>query len=100
MEILDYLRSFRIGPFAIFDFTLAYGFVYFIAPYLQKMGLRLSRAQMLWLTLPVSIMVHVAVGSMTPFTKMFLDPYGSYWVKAVIVFMVFMALRKKSKLPL
>lgn len=92
MNIITTLRSFRIGPFAIFDFALSYLVVYLAAPYLQKMGLRLSREQLLWFTLPVSVVVHIAFGLMTPLTKMVLDSSGGYWAKAVILFMIFMGL--------
>lgn len=27
--------------------------------------------------------------------KMFLDPHGAYWVKIVVIFMIFMAIRGK-----
>ncbi|MCX6733303.1 MAG: hypothetical protein NTX63_00650 [Candidatus Peregrinibacteria bacterium] len=95
MNIITFLRSFRIGPFAIFDFAVSFLAVYFLAPYLQKMGLKLSRVQMLWLTIPVSILVHILVGSQTPLTKMFIDPSGGYIVKLVFVLMVFMGFWSK-----
>ena len=95
MNIIPFLRSFRIGPFAIFDFTVSYLAVYFLAPYLQKMGLKLSREQMLWLTLPVSVLAHILVGSMTPLTKRFLDTQGGYIAKIVIVFMMYMGFRSR-----
>ena len=42
MEIVGFLRQFKIGPFAIFDFALAYIGVFFIAPLLTKLFLRLN----------------------------------------------------------
>ena len=100
MEIISFLRSFRIGPFAIFDFAISYLAVYLIAPYLFKIGLKLSREQLLWLTLPISILVHIIFGVMTPLTTMFLDPYGGYLVKILILFMLGMAFfrRKRSNI--
>lgn len=95
MDIITLLRSFRIGPFAVFDFAISYLIVYLLAPYLYRMGLRLSREQFLWLTLPFSILVHVLFGKMTPLTEMFLDLHGGYWVKILIIFMIFMAIRGK-----
>lgn len=97
MILITYLRTFRIGPFAIFDFAASYLLVYLLAPFLQKLGLKLSREQILWLTLPVSILVHLVFQTHTPLTKMFLDPYGSYWVKALVAFMLVMAFRKHIK---
>ena len=100
MEIISFLRSFRSGPFAIFDFAISYLFVYLISPYLFKIGLKLSREQLLWLTLPVSILVHIIFGIDTPLTIMFLDPYGGYLVKISILFMIAMAFfrRKRPKI--
>jgi hypothetical protein len=95
MNLITLLRSYRIGPFAIFDFAMSYIVVYLIAPYLQKIGLKLSRAQMLWLTLPVSILIHILVKQNTPLTEMFLDLHGGYAAKIVTVFMIVMAFRKK-----
>lgn len=95
MNIISYLRAFRIGPFAIFDFAASYLLVYFLAPYLQKLGLKLSRAQMLWLTLPFSVVVHLLFGLSTPLTEMTLDLHGSYWVKILLVAMIVMAFKKK-----
>lgn len=95
MDLITFLRSFRVGPFAIFDFAILYLIVYLLAPYLYRMGLKLSRAQLLWLTLPFSILVHILFGKMTPLTKMFLDPHGSYWVKILVVFLIFMAIRSR-----
>ncbi len=97
MDIITFLRSFRIGSFAIFDFTLTYLVVYFAAPYLQKMGVKLSRVQMLWLALPFSLIVHVLFGIETPLTEMVIDPNGYYWVKALVLFMVFMGVRGKRR---
>ena len=94
MNIISYLRTFRIGPFAIFDFAASYLLIYFLAPYLQKLGLRLTRSQMLWLTLPVSLVVHVLFGIDTPLTQMFLDLSGGYWVKFIVVGMVIIAFLK------
>ncbi len=96
MNLITILRSYRIGPFAIFDFAMSYIVVYLIAPYLQKLGLKLSRAQMLWLTLPISILVHILFGKMTPLTEMFVDLHGGYAAKIVTVFMIVMACRKPS----
>lgn len=96
MDIITFLRSFRVGPFAIFDFAISYLIVYLLAPFLHKRGLKLSRAQLLWLTLPFSVLVHVLFGKMTPLTEMFLDLHGGYWVKILIVFMIFMAIRGKN----
>lgn len=97
METITFLRSFRICPFAIFDFAVSYLFMYFIAPYVRKIGINLNRKQLLWLTLPLSIVIHIVFNVMTPLTKMFLDPYGSYWLKIIILFMLVMSFLSRNK---
>lgn len=95
MDLINLLRTFRVGPFAVFDFAISYLLVYLLAPYLYRMGLKLSRKQFLWLTLPFSILVHIMFGRMTPLTEMFLDRHGSYWIKILVIFMIVMAIRSK-----
>ncbi len=98
MDFITLLRSYRIGPFAIFDFAASYLLVYLLAPYFHRLGLKLSRGQLLWLTLPFSVLVHILFGRFTPLTKMFVDLHGGYGVKALILLMIFMAVwRRKGK---
>ena len=98
MDILGFLRQFKIGPFSIFDFALAYIGVFFIAPLLTRLFFRLhlkiSRSSWLWLTLPISVLFHAAFQQNTPLMKMLLNPHGFYAEKLVILFMLFMGLRK------
>ncbi|MFA6353726.1 MAG: hypothetical protein WCW93_02230 [Candidatus Paceibacterota bacterium] len=93
--ILTFLRSFRIGPFAIFDFAVAYIAVYFIAPYLSKLfalvGIHVNREQWLWLTLPIAVVAHLIFKADTPFTKMILNPSGDWIPKLIIIGMLIMA---------
>ena len=97
MSVLEQLRQLRIGPFAVFDFGGSYLAVYLLAPWISKLflkiGVEISRVQLLWLTLPVGILVHILTSTETPLTKMDLDPNGHYGVKLLIVFMVVMAVR-------
>ncbi|MCF7831748.1 MAG: hypothetical protein K9M36_02600 [Candidatus Pacebacteria bacterium] len=91
---MEFLRSFRIGPFTIFDFAISYIVMYFIAPYLSKLfalaGIRVNREQWLWLTLPIALAVHLLTKTSTAFTEMTLDPSGGWFAKAIIVIMLFM----------
>lgn len=91
---ITFLRSFRIGPFAIFDFAVSYIAMYFLAPYLSKLfaliGITVNREQWLWLTLPIALVAHLIFRPDTPFTKMFLDLHGGWIVKIVIVVMLIM----------
>ncbi len=98
MGIVVFLRQFKIGPFAVFDFVLAYIGVFFIALLLTKLFLRLnlkiSRESWLWLTLPISVLFHAVFQQNTPLMKILLNPNGFYVEKAVLIFMLFMGLRK------
>lgn len=92
--IITFLRSFRVGPFAIFDFAASYIAMYFLAPYLSKLfalaGIHVNREQWLWLTLPIALVFHLIFKSNTPFTKMVLDPSGGWIAKILIIVMLFM----------
>jgi len=86
---LSFLRQFRIGGFAIFDFALAFLGILLLSPLLSKifakMGIEIPRRSWLFFTLPISIIAHLLVGRMTPMTKQFLDPNGHYLIKAIII---------------
>lgn len=89
MNVIDFLRQFRIGDYAIFDFAASFLGMFLLAPLLskgfQKLGIVVPRVSWLYLTLPLSILAHLSVGSMTPMTINFLDPGGHYLLKIVIV---------------
>ena len=98
MISIEFLRQFRIGPFAIFDFVVAYGGLLLLSPIiiklLQKVHVQMTWINIMWLVLPLSIIAHVLSGYYTPLTKMFLNPSDYYFVKILIVFMVYMGFRK------
>jgi len=98
---IELLRQFRIGPFAIFDFVISYLIIYLISPLLVKISKKfkypISKNQWLWLVVPFSIVSHILVGSITPLTRMFIDPNGYIIVKIVILFMTYMGLKRKKK---
>jgi ABC-type enterochelin transport system permease subunit len=97
MNFIDFLRQFKIGPFAIFDTTLAYVGIFLVAPLLTKLfsrlQLRISRTAWLWLTLPIAVIFHLVFRQSTPFMKMFLDPNGFYIAKIILLFMLYMGLK-------
>ena len=101
MDLIFSLRQFRIGPFAIFDFAVSYLVVFLFSPLLSKTArifrLSISRIELLWLVLPISVFVHIIVGQETSLTQMFTG--DGYWtVKAIVVFMLFMGVRGMSVL--
>lgn len=68
ISILEYLRSFRIGGFAVFDFVMALLGMYLVAPYLG-----ISRNTALLLSVPLGIVAHEIVGIRTPFNKFVIE---------------------------
>lgn len=103
MFSLTYLRHFRLGGFAIFDFAVSFLGIYLLSPFLSKIflkfGIRIPRNNWLYLTLPLSVVSHLLVNEMTPMTKNFLDPHGHYVLKIIILGLLFLGLNniKKNK---
>ena len=94
---IETLRSFRFGGYAVFDFAVSYVGMYLLAPYLSKLfakfGVRVSKLQWLYLTLPLAILVHLLVGQKTVLTIQFMDPGGYYLLKAIILGMIYMGIK-------
>lgn len=88
MNPIEFLRQFRIGGYAIFDFIVSFLGIYLIAPLISriflKIGIDIPRRNWLFLTLPLSILVHLLVGRITPMTKNFIDLHGHYLLKILI----------------
>lgn len=97
MDLIEFLRQFRIGSFAVFDFAISYlGVMLFsgrLTKLVSKIRLHVSRSQWLWLVVPGSILIHLIIGLKTPLTKIILDPNNYYLEKFVILFMLFMGLK-------
>jgi len=97
MNIIEVLRQFKIGQFAVFDTVISYVGIYLLAPQLTKLTLKahlqISRTQWLWLVLPLSIVIHLIFNQKTPLTNMVLNPNGYYLLKFLILFMLFMGLK-------
>jgi len=89
MNPIEFLREFRIGGYAIFDFVVAFGGIYLLSPRLSKLFLKLRlkvpKRNWVLLTLPLSILVHILVGNITPMTANFIDLSGHYILKALII---------------
>jgi hypothetical protein len=89
MFSIEFLRQFRLGGYAIFDFIVSFFGIYLLSPWLSKTFLkfRLSvpKQSWLWLTLPLSILVHLFSGNITLMTRNFIDLHNHYFLKAVIL---------------
>jgi len=97
MNTITFLRQYHLGNYAIFDLTLAFLGMYFLAPLLsgifRKLGFVVPVRSWLYLTLPISIVAHLAVGRMTTMTSDFLDPQGHYLLKAIIFLFLVMGIQ-------
>lgn len=98
-EVITKLRQYRIGPFTIFDTVTAYLGVLILSPLLtwlfSKIHIHISVVSWLWLTIPISIIFHLAFHQNTPLMKILSDPsqYQFYLVVVVLVFMTFMGFK-------
>ncbi len=97
MVTIEFLRQFRFGGYAIFDFVLAFVGIYLISSSLSKIFLKfriyIPKQNWLFLTLPISILTHLLVGKITPMTRNFLDIHGHYILKIVILILLFFGLK-------
>ncbi len=104
---IAFLRQFRLGDYAIFDFAVSFLGFYLLAPLLSKLFLKIRvdipHQNWLYLTLPIGIVSHLLTGKITPLTRDFIDLQGHYIVKIMIIGLLFLGLRgikiiKKNKL--
>lgn len=97
MTPIEFLRQFRLGGYAIFDFAVAFLGIYLLSPLLSKLFLKvrvdIPKRNWLFLTLPVSVLAHLLVGNVTPMTKNFLDINGHYVLKIVILTSLFFGIK-------
>lgn len=88
MSTIEYLRSFKLGEYAIFDLASSFLGIYLLAPLLSKIfryvKLDIPKLNWLYFTIPLSIVFHILVGNYTPMTKYFIDPSGHYLLKIFI----------------
>lgn len=89
MDYIAYLRHYRIAGFSIFDFATAFLGMALISPLLswlfKKIGILVPKKNWVILTLPISIVAHLLIGNITPFTKYFFDLSGHYLIKLIVI---------------
>lgn len=97
MGLFQFLRQYRVGEYAIFDTALSFIAVYFLAPLLtklfRKIGINIPRWNWLYLTLPISVVVHGILGIYTPLTHNFFDPSGHWIVKLVVILLLVLGVK-------
>jgi len=89
MDAISFLRQFRVGEYAIFDFVVSFLTVLLIAPLLskifRKIGIDIPKYDWLFFVLPVAVIAHLLIGRMTPMTINFIDIGGHYLLKIIII---------------
>lgn len=89
MNTIEFLRQFRLGGYAVFDFVLSFLVIYLLSSRLSKVFLKfriyVPRRNWLILTLPASIGVHILVGQKTLMTQNFLDLHDHYILKILLL---------------
>ncbi len=97
MEILEYLRSFRILDYAIFDLIVSFWGVYLLSPTLTKLFLKIwleiKRKNWMFLVLPIGIIFHLIFENITPMTRDFLDINDFYLLKILLLALLFLGLK-------
>lgn len=94
---IEYLRSFRIFNYAIFDLSVSFLGIFLLSPLLTRLfhlfHLEISTVSWLLLTLPLSILIHILVNNYTKMTTNFLDLNGYYLLKIFILSLLFLGLK-------
>lgn len=89
MNILDYVRQFRIGDYSLFDFSAAFIGMFLLAPILSSLAMKFNvyipKKNWVFFTIPLSIIAHILAGTMTPLTQFVLDPSGHYFEKIIVL---------------
>ncbi len=89
MLTIEFLRSFRIAGYAIFDIAASLVGIYLLAPLLSKLFLKIRivipKRSWLLLTLPLGVVVHLIFMRITPMTANFFDLQGHYGLKIVMI---------------
>ena len=85
MSAVDNLRKYRLGPFAIFDFTATFVGMLIIGQLAKKY---VAPRRLLWGAIPLGIIVHELVGVRTPLNKMVLGPETNLLAQAVLGLML------------
>ncbi|KKP59460.1 MAG: hypothetical protein UR53_C0002G0074 [Candidatus Magasanikbacteria bacterium GW2011_GWC2_34_16] len=97
MTTIEFLRQFRLGGYALFDFIASFLGIWLLSPLLTKlflkMRIKIPKINWIFLTLPIGIIAHLLVNTITPLTKNFLDLSGHYILKILILVLIFFGIR-------
>jgi hypothetical protein len=102
MLSIEYLRQFRIGEYAIFDFAASFLAALILAPLLttlfKKLNINIPFKSWMYFVLPLGIIVHLLFGSITPMTRDFLDLNGHYFLKFIMIALLILGLKGISRI--
>jgi len=97
MITLEYLRHYKIFEFAIFDLIVSLIGIYLLSPLLskifRKINIDIPKINWVFLTLPIGILIHLIVGTITPMTKYFIDIHSHYFLKIFILGLIFLGFK-------
>jgi len=97
MTTIEFLRQFRLGGYALFDFAVTFLFIYLIAPLLSKLLLNvrivMPKHNRLFLAIPLWVLVHILVGSITPLTQNVIDLNWHYGIKIFMIVLIVLGMR-------
>lgn len=99
---IEFLRSFKIAGYAVFDFAASFLGMFLLSPILsglaRRAGWQVPRVNWVFLAMPLGIAAHLASGRITPMTADFLDPRGHYLVKAAILVFLVLSFRNIKRI--
>jgi hypothetical protein len=97
MNTIEFLRQYRFGEYAIFDFVISFVGIYLLSPLLSKLfltlGIKIPKVNWLYLTIPISILAHLLVGEITPMTRNFIESNGHAFLKVVVIVLFVLGMR-------
>ena len=82
---IDYLSSFRVMNYAVFDFIAS-----FIGMFILAKIFKLNMKKSMLLTIPLSVVSHILVDNITPLTKQTIGE-GNYLVKLIMIILIISA---------
>jgi hypothetical protein len=99
MTLLQILRLYKIGPFAIFDTAISYLGIFILSPLLSGLfaliKIKVPWYSWLWLTLPIAVLFHIIFHQSTPMMGILAHPehLNFYLVTISLLFMTYMGFK-------
>lgn len=102
---IEYLRSFRVAGYAVFDLFFAFAGINLVSPWLSrqflKLGINIPKLSWIFFTIPIGIFVHKLFGVNTLLNENFFEVNNHLVLKLVVISLTFLGIRgirlKKQK---